>query len=73
MKILPCPFCGHTNVVVKTDGFPEMTSTPWKQCYCTLCMARGSKAVTEDTAVRFWNAPYLSLSDVYRDSIKEGN
>jgi hypothetical protein len=59
--VLPCPFCGRTNVIIDQFSFdPESFAV---SCEDAGCMAIGPEASTREEATKKWNACKRELAD----------
>ena len=55
-KTEPCPFCGHTKVVIEIDR-------KYYRISCYACGCKGPKADTYDQAFFKWNTRYLNSKE----------
>lgn len=60
--LLPCPFCGSTNLI---NG--RMTPDSWSFIFCKDCGGGVRTFKTEEEAVEAWNSRYHSLYEGERD------
>lgn len=58
-KLLPCPFCGSTNIIsAPTRGFPVATE-------CNTCGCEGPSKLTYKEADEAWNRRTPTLPEVH--------
>ncbi len=50
-ELNPCPFCGHTNIIVRR----ETVLLPLYRCYCADCGAMTGLCISRENAVERWN------------------